>query len=59
VDDAALAELMDREAIFRLVKLERYWRDSGEWDKLAGAYVEDSWVRTTWFEGNGRDFTEA
>ncbi|HEX4033576.1 MAG TPA: nuclear transport factor 2 family protein [Solirubrobacteraceae bacterium] len=59
MDEHALAELLDREAIFELVKLERHWRDQGDWEKLAAAYVEDSWIRTTWFEGNGRDFAEA
>jgi hypothetical protein len=59
MDDKALAELLDKQAIFELVRTERFWRDQGEWEKLAGAYVEDSWIRTTWFEGNGRDFTDA
>jgi hypothetical protein len=59
MDDNALAELLDKQAIFELVRMERFWRDQGEWEKLAGAYVEDSWIRTTWFEGNGRDFTDA
>jgi hypothetical protein len=59
MDDNALAELLDKQAIFELARMERFWRDQGEWEKLAGAYVEDSWIRTTWFEGNGRDFTDA
>ena len=57
--DAALRELIDKHEIFELVRMERHWRDQGEWELLAGAYVEDSWIRTTWFEGNGRDFAAA
>ena len=41
----------DRRAIEQLLRLERWWRDQGERDKLAEAYVEDSHVRTTWFTG--------
>jgi SnoaL-like domain len=59
VDEAALRELADKQEIFELVRMERHWRDSGQWEKLANAYVEDSWIRTTWFEGNGREFAEA
>ncbi|HEY1777256.1 MAG TPA: nuclear transport factor 2 family protein [Solirubrobacteraceae bacterium] len=59
MDDAQLLNLLDERAIFELVRLERFWRDQGEWQQLADAYVEDSWVRTTWFEGTGRDFAEA
>jgi len=59
VDEGLLQSCLDREAIFELVRLERFWRDQGEWDRLAEAYVDDSWVRTTWFEGAGREFAEA
>jgi len=50
--------LVDQEAIFRLIRAERFARDSGDWDAVAGAYVEDSYVRTTWFEGTGEDFAK-
>jgi SnoaL-like domain len=59
VDEALAQSFLDKEAIFELVRLERFWRDKGDWDRLAEAYVEDSWVRTTWFEGTGREFAEA
>jgi SnoaL-like domain len=54
--DLALA--LDKLQIFELVRLERLWRDLGEWDKLAGAYTEDAVIRTSWFHGNARDFAE-
>jgi|SRR5579884_3007063 hypothetical protein len=53
-----LGELLDREAIFDLVRMERFWRDRGEWDKLLGAYAEPSLVRVSWFSGSARDFVE-
>ena len=55
-DDLALA--LDKEEIFELVRLERHWRDMGEWDKVAEAYTEDAVIRTSWFHGNARDFAE-
>jgi hypothetical protein len=59
IDERALGELIEREAIFNLLRLERFWRDQGEWDKLADCYTEDAHVRTTWFDGSARDFVEA
>jgi len=53
------AEFLDKQAIAELVRLERFWRDRGEWDKLAACHTEDSRVRTTWFEGTGREFAAA
>ena len=52
-------ELADRQAICELVRMERFWRDRGEWERLAECYTEDSRVRTTWFHGTGREFAEA
>jgi hypothetical protein len=54
--DLALA--LDKLQIFELVRLERLWRDLGEWDKLAEAYTEDAIIRTSWFHGNAREFAE-
>ncbi len=56
--EQALSQLIDREAIFDLVRLERFWRDRGEWDKLLAAYVEPSLVRVSWFSGGAREFVE-
>jgi hypothetical protein len=55
----AIAELLDKQAIVELVRMERFWRDHGEWDKLAGCYTPDSRVRTTWFQGTGPEFAAA
>lgn len=51
--------LLDEAAVTRLVRLERFLRDQGDWDGLAACYTEDSFVRTTWFEGTGPEFAEA
>src|SRR3954463_16183349 len=56
---AAMTIEDDREAIADLVRLERFHRDRRRWDELADDYVEDSRVKTTWFEGTGREFAEA
>ncbi|MCC6473594.1 MAG: nuclear transport factor 2 family protein [Burkholderiales bacterium] len=55
---ATPGEMSDKLAIAELVRLERFYRDSAQWDKLAACYTEDSRVRTTWFEGSGQDFAE-
>ena len=59
IEPQALAEYLDKQAIAELVRLERFWRDSGNWEKLAACYTEDSRVKTTWFEGTGQEFTDA
>lgn len=48
----------DKIAIAELIQLERLWRDTGEWDAVAAAYVEDAVIKTSWFEGSPRDFAE-
>lgn len=49
----------DKRAIAELVRMERFHRDRKDWDALAECYTEDSRVKTTWFEGTGREFAEA
>lgn len=52
-------ELLDKFAILEAIRMERYWRDTAQWDRLAASYTPDSRVRTTWFDGSGPDFAEA
>jgi hypothetical protein len=49
----------DRQAIADLVRMERFHRDRRRWDELADDYIEDSHVKTTWFDGTGREFAAA
>jgi hypothetical protein len=58
-DATATDERLDKLEIVELIRMERYWRDTAQWDKLAAAYTEDSRVRTTWFDGSGPEFAEA
>lgn len=51
--------MSDREQIVELIRMERYWRDTAQWERLAAAYTEDSRVRTTWFDGTGPEFAAA
>lgn len=55
---ADLAALIDEQAIFRLIRSERFARDQGNWEELANYFVEDSYVRVTWFTGTGKRFAE-
>jgi hypothetical protein len=54
-----LATQLDTLALLELTRTERFYRDQGEWELLAQCYLPDSFVRTTWFEGTGREFAEA
>lgn len=58
-DHPDAGSLLDETAVARLVRLERFLRDQGDWDALAACYTADSSVRTTWFDGTGQDFAEA
>lgn len=53
-----IAVVLDKLQIFELVRLERLWRDLGEWDKNAEAFTDDAVIRTTWFHGNAKEFAE-
>jgi hypothetical protein len=52
-------DFVDRQEIFELVRLERFWRDQREWQKLADMYIAESQVCTTWFLGTGAEFAAA
>lgn len=52
-------DFVDRQEIYELVRLERFWRDQREWRRLADMYVAESQVCTTWFLGTGQEFAEA
>jgi hypothetical protein len=51
--------LQDRLEISELICAERLWRDLGYWDKVAGAFLPDAHVRTTWFEGTASEYIAA
>ena len=51
--------LDDEAAVTRVIRLERFVRDQGNWEALAACYAADSCVRTTWFLGTGAEFAEA
>lgn len=43
----------DREALFDLVRRERFVRDQRRFDEMAACFHENAWVRTTWYDGHG------
>lgn len=45
--------------LIQVIAHEREARDRGWWDRLAGCYHRDSYVRSMWFTGTGREFAEA
>lgn len=34
------------------------WRDTGQWDRLLGAWHADGRIVTTWFQGSAQEFVE-
>jgi hypothetical protein len=57
--DERLSRLLDRTEIFDLVRRERHFRDTKDWDGLQNSFVPDAPVRTTWFDGTATEFVEA
>jgi hypothetical protein len=58
-DDQRLQQLLERDEIFDLVRVERFYRDQRDWGGLLASYVPHAPVRTTWFDGTIEDFVDA
>ena len=52
----ALAELLDRAAITRVVNDWGLFRDTGRWDQLRACFTADATMHTTWFVGGAEEF---
>jgi len=48
-----LAELLDREELFDLVRRERFARDQRRWDVMRDCFHDNARVRTSWYDGVG------
>ncbi len=55
-NDAALD--LEKNNIKELVTYERYCRDNGLFDEMKDCYSDESRVRITWFDGDGKEFVE-
>ncbi|MQA35125.1 nuclear transport factor 2 family protein [Modestobacter roseus] len=50
----------DEDALFDLVRRERFARDQRRFDVMAACFHPGAWVRTTWYDGvGGRAYVEA
>jgi hypothetical protein len=52
----SVLDAADVSAVTQLVLTERESRDLGRWDRMAGCFWPDSYVRISWFQGTGPDF---
>jgi hypothetical protein len=52
----SVLDAADVSAVTQLVLTERESRDLGRWDRMAGCFWPDSYVRISWFQGSGPDF---
>lgn len=52
-DDGEPAQLAE---VARLVRLERHFRDRGDWGRMREAYTDDATIRVTWFRGHVDEF---
>jgi len=59
IDSIKLARLIEREEIFDLVRMERFYRDQRDFARMIACYVPKAPVRTTWFDGTVEEFAEA
>lgn len=50
---ALIDDVVDRHALFDLVKRERFARDQRRFGVMAECFHENAWVRTTWYDGVG------
>ncbi|MEO1989976.1 MAG: nuclear transport factor 2 family protein [Martelella sp.] len=48
-----LMEMLEREALFDLVRRERFARDQGRFDVMRECFHDDAYVRTSWYDGKG------
>lgn len=48
--------MLDKHNIKNLIESERYYRDNLHFDKMERTYSEESRVRITWYDGDGREF---
>lgn len=53
-----LLDLLERSDIEQTIKWERFCRDQRDWQGLLDSYVPEGYVRTTWFDGNIKDFVD-
>ena len=51
-----LQMMLDKHNIKALVEAERYFRDNLLFDQMEQCYSEESRVRITWYDGDGREF---
>lgn len=51
--DRRLAAMLDREEIFDLARRERFARDQRRFDVMRDCFHDDTYVRTTWYDGHG------
>ena len=49
----------ERLAIRAVVENWVLWRDSGDWERFAEVWHDDSWMNATWFQGPAREFIAA
>jgi hypothetical protein len=56
LEAGAVRYTLERDAIFDLVRLERFWRDQCEWDKLEASYTQDATVTVSWYQGSAAEF---
>jgi len=58
-ETTTVQEMLDKFAVKELIEFERYCRDNALWDQMALCYADQSRVRTSWYNGDGRGFVEA
>ena len=49
----------DRQHIAEVIQRWGFWRDGGQWEKLATTFHPEGTIHVTWFNGRFTDFIEA
>lgn len=53
ISDEHLQTFLDREAIYELVRRERFARDQHRFEVMSECFHPDAYVRTSWYDGHG------
>lgn len=53
------AEMLDKFAVTELIEFERFCRDNTLWEQMYTCFSPDSYVKVSWYQGDGYGFVEA
>lgn len=56
--DCTMEQMLDKFNVIQLVEYERFCRDNRLWEPMAELYATESYIKTSWYEGDAAGFIE-